>query len=120
MILNGVYSVANNQDVHLIELTFNSPPEKIDVGLITQTIQGQDEGDWQTPWDEKYLDVKGEKIIGDYAEIPNAQTTTRLVFFFHFLDFSKPLFTPSGTVRLTSPTSLPQRLADLIKYEKPD
>jgi hypothetical protein len=120
MILNGVYTVADNQDVHLIELIFDSPPEKIDVGLITQTVQGQDEGDWQTPWDEKYLDEKGENIIDDYAQRPTGQAMTRLIFFFHFLDFSKPLFTPNGPVRLTRPTSLPQRLADLITYEKPD
>ena len=36
MILNGVYTVDENPEVHLVELTFDHPPEKIDIGQITE------------------------------------------------------------------------------------
>jgi len=120
MILNGIYTVDNNPEVHLIELTFDNPPEEIDIGLITQELKGEESDNWQTPWDEKYLDENGEKVIGDFAEIPQGQKKTRLVFFFHFIDFSKPLLTQSGQLTLIKPITLPLRLKDLINYEKPD
>ena len=120
MILNGVYTVDENPEVHVIELTFDHPPDKIDVGQITQEIQGRGKGNWQSPWDEKYLDENGEKVIGDYFDIPQGQAKTRLVFYFHFVDFDKPLLTQLGQVSLARPTTLPSRLRDLIRYEKPD
>lgn len=96
MELIGVYKVENNSNVHLLELTFDNSPDKVDVGQITQEIKGQPQGNWQSPWDEKYLDDKGEKIIGDYFNIPKDGDKTRLVFFFHDIDFSRPLLTQKG------------------------
>ena len=120
MKLIGVYTFDNNQDVHLIEITFDNSPNKIDVGKITQEIKGQPQSNWQSPWDEKYLDDKGEKIIGDYFDIPNDGNKTRLIFFFHDIDFSRPLLTQEGQLTLTRPTSLPDRLKDKIIYERPN
>ncbi len=120
MMLNGIYTVDENPEVHVIELTFDHPPDEIDVGQITQEILGRDKSNWQSPWDEKYLDENGEKVIGDYCEVPQDQAKTRLVFYFHFVDFDKPLMTQHGQVSLTMPTSLPSRLIGLIQYDKPD
>jgi hypothetical protein len=120
MELIGIYTVDNNPDVHLIEITFDNSPDKVDVGQITQEIQGQPKGNWQSPWDEKYMDDKGEKIIGDYFDIPKDENKTRLVFFFHDIDFSKPLLTQEGQLTLTQPTLLPDRLKDKLTYESPD
>jgi hypothetical protein len=107
MELKGIYIVDNNSDVHLIEIQFDDTPGNIDVGQITQELEGQPRGNWQSPWDEKYLDDKGEEIIGDYFDIPKD-------------GFSKPLLTQDGQLNLTKPTSLPTRLRDKVKYERPD
>jgi hypothetical protein len=120
MELIGIYTVENNEDVHLIELTFDIAPDNVDVGQITQEIQGQPQGNWQSPWDEKYLDDNGEKVIGDYFDAPKGGRKTRLVFFFHDIDFSRPLLTQEGQLTLTMPTSLPDRLRDKLTYERPD
>lgn len=85
MELKGVYNVAGHKDVHLIELVFEDTPENVDVGKITQEILGHPHENWQTPWDEKYLDENGEKVIGDCFNIPKHDAGTRLIFYFHFL-----------------------------------
>jgi len=120
MELIGIYTVDNNPDVHLVEVMFDDPPDKVDVGQITQEIKGQPQSNWQSPWDEKYLDDKGETIIGDYFDIPKDGDKTRLVFFFHDLDFSRPLLTQQRELALTKPTLLPDRLKDKLIYESPD
>ena len=38
MVLNGVYTVDENPEV--VELTFDHPPQEIDLEQITQEIQG--------------------------------------------------------------------------------
>jgi hypothetical protein len=120
MQLKGIYPVDNNADVHLLEITFDESPSNVDVGQITQEAKGLPRDSWQSPWDEKYLDEKGERVIGDYAEVPKAGAQTRLLFFFHFLDFSKPLITQNGELNLAQPTPLPSRLQGKIEYESPD
>jgi hypothetical protein len=120
MRLNGVYKVQGLEDVFLVELTFNESPGNVNVNEITQEISGTDRLDWQSPWDEKYLDEKGEKIIGDFLEQPSESDLTRIIFFFHNLDFDKPLQTPYGQLKLTQPIDMPRRLNALVKYESPD
>lgn len=120
MELIGIYTVDDNPGVHLIELMFNDSPVKVDVAAITQEIEGQSRDNWRSPWDERYLDEKGEKIIGDCYDIPKRGDTTRLIFFFHNIDFSRPLLTQEGHVTLTKPTVLPDRLKDKLPYESPD
>jgi hypothetical protein len=120
MKLIGLYSIDAHPDVHLLEMNFDHPPRSVDVGKITQEVSGQSQDNWQVPWDEKYLDETGEKIIGEWFEIPAAGDKTRMIFFFHHIDFSKPLLTPNGSLTITKPTLLPDRLRGLIKYESPD
>jgi hypothetical protein len=120
MKLIGVYIVDNNPDVHIVEVSFNDSPANVKIWQITQEIERQSSDSWQSPWDEKYLDEKGEKIIGDYLDIPLTKTTTRIIFFFHFINFSKPLLTQYGELHLSIPTQLPERLKDKLVYEKPD
>jgi len=120
MELKGIYIVDGSSQVHLIEILFDDSPSNIDVGKITQEIEGQPQENWQSPWDEKYLDENGEEIIGDYFDVPKDGTTTSLLFFFHNLNFSKPLLTEGRQLTLIQPTSIPLRLRDKIKYESPD
>jgi hypothetical protein len=120
MLLHGVYEVNGAQNVHLIEITIDHPPEKVDVGKITQEIQGEDKESWQSPWDEKYLNEEGDEVIGEFFDVPKGTDTTRLAFFFHHLNLNTPLLTPYGQLDLPKPTKMPDRLVDIIEYESPD
>lgn len=120
MKLIGVYNVEDNPNVYLIEVASDHSPDIVDVGQITQEVEGQPRDSWQSPWDEKYLDDKGENIIGDYFDVPKGGDKTRLVFFFHNVDLSKPLLTEEGPLVLIPPTALPDRLRDKLVYESPD
>jgi hypothetical protein len=58
--------------------------------------------DWQVAYDEQGLEVgKG-----------------RYAFFFHYLDFAKPLLGPAGPIPLPAPTEIPEHLKG-IEYEAP-
>ena len=120
MSIIGIYEVEGDRDVHLIEMTIDEPPDKVDLGQITQEIAGIDHLDWQSPWDEKYLNAPGDNVIGEFMDIPANESKTRVVFFFHYLDFSKPLKTQFGQVELIKPTIMPERIKKLVKYENPD
>ena len=118
--LVGVYNVDGHSDVHLLELEINSNHANIDIGEFTQKLEGIDRLNWQTPWDEKYLNETGTEVTGDWLKEPiNSKDNTRLAFFFHFLDFGKPLETPFGEIALKQPTEIPARLQGLIEYEEP-
>lgn len=116
--LLGVYKIENEENVHLIELKMNSKASELILSEFTQEDKNLDKMDWQVPYEEVYLDNSGTRIIGDYFNIPEDEQT-RLAFFFHFLDFQKPLITPFGNVILNQPNKLPERLKSIIKYEKP-
>jgi len=119
--LVGVYNVDGQSDVHLLEFKINSNHENIDIGEFTQKVEGTDRLNWQTPWDEKYLNEAGTEVTGDWLNEPvDSNEKTRLAFFFHFLDFDKPLETPFGKIVLQQPTVIPERLEGLVEYEEPD
>jgi hypothetical protein len=69
-------------------------------------------------YNEWYLDGEGAPLSEfEYEGEPTA--TTRLAFFLHFVDFSRPLQTPFGDVRLPPPQARPDRLAG-IEYQPVD
>lgn len=118
--LIGIYIITETPDAHLVELIFDCPPDKVEIEQITQEIEGEPKDNWQSPWNGKYLDDKGERIIGDGFSIPERETKTRLIFFFHYLDISRPLLTQEGELKLISPNPLPDRLKGKLVYELPD
>jgi hypothetical protein len=83
-------------------VVLSSPECDYDWNGITQKTPGQPRYNWQVPRDEQSL--KNSK--------------TNWVFFFHYLDLSKPLITPDGLLELPPSSSIPDYLRD-IKYEKP-
>jgi hypothetical protein len=122
----GVYPFPESPDVDLIEVEIDRPPSRVDVGGFTQEEANVDRANWQVPYDERYLSLDGTREIGQrwsmgwkpqsgIAEPP----TTRLVFFFHFLDTDRMLGTPDGAVALTLREVLPERLT-FLEYEPPD
>jgi hypothetical protein len=98
----GVHPVDAPEPCHIIEVELTAPDQEYDWGTITQEIEGQPRDNWQAPWDEQQLGNLGG----------------RCVFFFHYLDHSKPLITPDGPKELPLTTSLPDHLKE-IKYEEP-
>jgi len=122
----GVYKVPDHEDVALVEVAVDKPPSAVDVGEFTQQDPGVDRANWQVPYDERYLNGDGTREIGERWAIgwdpqPGVvePATTRMVFFFHFLDPSRPMTGPDGDVRLPAPTAIPPRLA-FVEYEPPD
>jgi hypothetical protein len=116
--LIGLYSVDENPDVTLVELIVNKKADEFDIDEFTQEIEDQPRLNWQAPFAEKYLSLDGETIIGDDIDLPEYPTaTTRLTFFFYFLDPSKPLMTPFGKLHLIEKQEQPKRIKGLIKLE---
>jgi hypothetical protein len=122
----GVYKVPGSEDVALVEVEVDRPPSNVDVGKFTQEEPGIDQANWQVPYDERYLNADGTGEIGErwsmgWEPQPGViePATTRLVFFFHFLDSSRPLKSPDGDVPLPALSSLPARLT-FVEYEPPD
>lgn len=115
----GVYPVKAPEPCHLIELVVADAKSDFDVGKITQAVDGRPRDNWQVPWDEHFLNEKGEALFNSSApsEVP-ASSTFRLVFFLHYLNINKPLITPYGPVPLPKPSNKPSRLSFVV-YEPP-
>lgn len=118
----GVYAVPGEPGVHLVELLVSGSDGIFDVSLFTQELSDQPESNWQVAYDEHLLDGSGGSIIDDaFSDRSNTSLWTgsvRLVFFFHDMDFSKPLKTPFGEIEVPGETPIPERLS-AIKYEPP-
>ena len=128
----GVYSIPGHADVALVEVEVDRPPSEVNVGEFTQEssigplkrlvaglLSGHDPKDranWQAPYDERYLSADGTREMQPSDEVP---LTTRLVFFFHFLDTRREFITPDGAVAVPPVQQLPARLA-FVEYEPPD
>lgn len=117
----GIYDA--DVPVHLIEILVKNSNGIFDLAEITQEIPDQSRRNWQAPWDEKILDHTGKKIIADYfsaREKPELWIgNIRMAFFFHYLDFSRPLMTPFGPIILSNEGPKPNRLSE-IEYESPN
>jgi hypothetical protein len=100
----GVHPIEADEPVHLIEILFEGDTDAFDIGEVTQEVTGQPKSNWQAPYHERVLEKSANKI--------------RLAFFFHYLDFKKPLLTPAGSLPLPRPTKQPTHLLH-IAYEAP-
>jgi hypothetical protein len=119
--LLGVYNVRDEKDVYLLEFYIKSKYTEVEIGKFSQAQENIDPLNWQSPWEEKYLNNDGTVIIGDWLDLPEEiSDDTRVVFFLHFLDFTKPLLTPFGEIELKLPEVTPDRLSSIKKYERPD
>jgi hypothetical protein len=119
--LIGIYRVAGEPDVHLIELNIKARHTEIPIGKFTQRQEGLHRDSWQAPFNEKYLNKEGDTITGDDFNAPqDIADTTRLTFFMYFLDFDQPLITPFGDIGMILPTQMPDRLSAIIEFEDPE
>lgn len=112
----GVHAVPASEPCYLIEIMIEGSDEEPDLGAVTQPIPGQDESNWQVPWDECFLSHDGSSEVEAHElREPNVRTF-RIAFFFHYLDLSSPLSSPWGELQIPSVTERPRRLA-FMQYE---
>lgn len=93
----GVHPVVAQQPCYLIELEIGERSRPFNWGDVTQEAPAQSRANWQVAYDETPLNVE----------------RTYWAFFFHYLDLSKPLLTPSGPLAIPAPSSLPEHLRHL-------
>ena len=116
----GAYKVRSPEPCHLVELEITDVSGQIDLIEITQEIPGHPRSNWQVPYEEQYLHSSGKHpITPDVPWRQHQESELRLVFFFHYLDFSRPLLTPFGELELPKPKRKPRRLG-FVKYALPD
>ena len=118
----GVYPIETDEPVHLIEVSVLGAQGIFKVGDITQEIADQPRDNWQAPYMEQILSASGDEVLAvDYEASKQPELwrgDMRLAFFFHYLDFERPLQTPFGEVQLPAESELPERLA-MMEYEQP-
>jgi hypothetical protein len=65
------------------------------------------------------LNEDGTVAVGDRFPFQiTGKGDWRVAFFFHYLDFSKPLLSPAGPLELPEPSPRPSRL-QFFEYEPP-
>ncbi len=107
----GVYAVEAPEPCHLVELQISDYIGHLDLAKFTQE-RGYDESSWQVPWDERVLNAEGTRDLpGRFPQKIEVNGEVRLAFFFHYLDFKKPLLTPAGRLVVPDAKILPKRLA---------
>ncbi len=117
----GVHPVDAPEPCHLIEVVIRHAPDLINLSDFTQEIPDLPPANWQVPWDERYLDALGTRVLdpGFVSFQVTAVSDFRIAFFFHYLDLNRPLLTGFGSVVLPSPSPTPTRL-HFMNYEPPD
>ena len=100
----GVHPVDAADPCHLCEVVFNGEAGDVDFGQFTQRLAGRDQSYWQVPYDERLLS--------------SSEACRSYVFFFHYLDFSRPMESPYGPLPLPKPSPRPERLS-FVTYESP-
>ena len=88
--------------LYLLEMEVDPSDAEIDWISITQPITDQPRANWQVPYDERNI----------------GNDDGRWIFFFHFLDLTRPLSTEIGDVVLPKPTAMPDHLSSVV-YEVP-
>jgi hypothetical protein len=84
---------------YMIEVELPESFENVDFGRFTQRVDGAPRSSWQAAKDE-------QPIAG----------LNRALFYFHCVQWDKPLITPYGELVLPSPSPIPKRLRELCKY----
>jgi len=115
----GIYPIEAPEPCHLIELWLRDVNGEVNFSAFIQATPGQPSENWQAAYDEWLLSDDG--TTGELAPVPgpvSAAGDLRVAFFFHYLDESRPLQSPCGTVYLPAASQLPTRLS-FIEYGPP-
>jgi hypothetical protein len=117
--LNGIYKIENVKNVYIVELESKEEIDNLEISQITQVIDGEERMNWQSPYDEKYLNSSNE-IIGDWIDIPKSiRQGEKIIFFFHELNLKKPIRTQFGDLETSNITEVPKWVSEIMEYEEP-
>jgi hypothetical protein len=112
----GVHLVDVDHFCHLIELLVCDPAREFSLTALTQPVEGVEEARWQVPYDEKFFEAESCRLLqADVFDVPD-RDSYRLAFFFHYLDFAKPLRSSFGPLQLPPPLPRPDHLM-FLRYE---
>lgn len=103
--VRGVHQIDAEEPVYLIDIAIDGTYGDVEWDAITQPSPAEPRENWQSVYDEQEL-----------PRLPDGRA--RAVFFFHYLDRSRPLSTGFGEVPLPAPTPIPADLRS-IEYEEP-
>lgn len=103
--VRGVHPIEASEPVYLVDVAISGEFDDVDWDSITQPDPGHPPEDWQVPCDERELPL-----------LPDGRA--RAVFFFHYLDLTKPLVVSTRPIALPRPTPVPEDLAT-VRYEQP-
>lgn len=116
MIFHGCYRF--NRTHIVVEVTLPMTPDEIDWFGFSVPEEGVDEFDRITPYMEQYLTPDGsDKLCEAWDEPEKQEAPTRVAFFLRKSD-APTLATPYGDLPLTDPRPLPDRLRELLEFEK--
>ncbi|MEX2173299.1 MAG: hypothetical protein WD872_02990 [Pirellulaceae bacterium] len=115
----GVYPVEAEEPLHLIEVLFYDMQSRAALDGITQEWPARERG-WQVPYLEHILNASGDRVLVGWDQIGKRpedwEGDVRVVFYFHYLSFERPLLSPFGELQVPSPEPLPPRLSNKITY----
>lgn len=100
-VILGVHPIESTQPCHLLEVELVNVADEYKWDEVTQEDESQPQQYWQAVYDEQSL------------------SKNRWVFFFHYLNWDKPLLTPDGFISLPTPSPIPTRLMH-IEYVEVD
>ena len=107
-----------NEEWLLVEMALDTLSSEIDWDSMVVPDETLDEGDWQCPYMEQYLNADGtEKICETYDEPEEDENPCRVAFFI-YRDGSRILRTAYGDFDLTKSEDLPKRLESIIEFEE--
>ncbi len=116
MDIHGIYSF--NKTHLLIELTLDMTPDEIDWFGFSVPEEGVDEFDRAVPHMEQYLTPDGTDKLCDAWDEPEEQLSPSRIAFFLRKTGAKLLETPYGDIDISSPQKTPERLREIMEFEK--
>ena len=105
----------------LVEVLVSNANGDFNVADFVQENPHLPRSDWQTAWAEAFLSADGEQLLVERWEpLPSNRSTFRVAFFIHEWQVGRRLFTSYGSLPGAQPTSMPDRLGELVPYEPVD
>ena len=116
MKIHGIYNFCKTH--LLVEITLDMTPDEIDWFGFSVPEEGVDEFDRIVPHMEQYLTEDGsDKLCDAWDEPEEEYSPTRIAFFIRKSD-ANILETPYGDIDLGDPQRTPDRLREIIEFEK--
>ena len=101
-------------------MLINENSDDVDLSDFIAPNPELDEGDWQCPYNEQYLNEEGTELICEPWDEPEEGTEPCRIAFFLFKHSTSFLRTPYGDFSVEDAKPLPERLAEIIEFEECD